>query len=1023
MQTFLHYRWRVPSTLHRLHPRRIIPLLLLALCVTGAKAQTNVKFNGDIRYSQWVIESRLGDFYGNKKKFGFTTYDRNLNTQTTVSTWYKEDGKTVHPIQVDYVAGLVAKATIEAAEYYKAFTWAKPWFKSVEWYGNQCTVNTSPDNLDAINASKMYFGIYKLANSTEFKDNAAEGTAKKATDQLGNALTALGNYNQEYKSDGTGGYAFPANTTVTLGDKSISLDGGWFHKNSYLHEMWLDGQYMGPATLAQLINGYSSSYTPISSNDWELITKQFSIVWQMCWDEKEQLLYHAFCSEPRSNTWAADAEIWTTAQTSTSSWRGMSAAGHSAAFWGRAEGWYFLALVDVLEQMQIAGLNQSTNANYSCYTTLKGYLDKLAAGIMAKQDATGCWYQLIAMPGGYSASYYGGKTYTPTSNYLESSCTALFAAAYLKAIRLGLLDKTTYGDIANKAYQGMIEQFMKQRTDRTVDLLGCCKSAGLGTSTDFNNDKFRDGSNAYYLLGNDVPPTSSSNQSDYYTEGKVMGAFIMAATEYEIANEKDIRFSYDLAPSYTLAQGKSITAEALGSGAGTATYQWYKTTDGTTGTAVTGATTATFSPTESGSYYCEAKSGSTTIKTSPTEVTVNKTPSGPVEWTFTNETLTGTLGTAGTQVKFTSTDDSKTVMTYVSGNGDLIESKSQTIGDESYSSYLRENGIGSVSGNRRMEFEAPSSKGTVTIVYATTAGSTTIVDGSNSNTELASLTQNEGVATNTAVTTGVLTTTAGNKIIIYCPEKSYIYSVIWTPINETYTVTLRATDVTGYPQTMTYSGTPLTLPTPEKTGYTFYGWYTAEKGGNEVDNPYTPTDNITLYAQWTPISDLFTLTGVTSTTVSVSPKATVEVSSENATITGGSAELYNAKNSAQTMIKDSQINLNGSSSSYLKIRLDKPLQVGDKIIITPETSSFKLSATASNSNAISCPGSSYVIKESDNAVVGKNEIFIYKDGSLVIETINISRSYPESDSRATFTYNEAEIAFSEKIAEIGRAHV
>ncbi len=1025
MQTFLHYRWRVPSTLHRLHPRRIIPLLLLALCVTGAKAQTNVKFNGDIRYSQWVIESRLGDFYGNQKKFGFTTYDRNLQTQTNVSTWYKEDGKTVHPIQVDYVAGLVAKATIEAAEYYKAFTWSKPWFKSVEWYGNQCTVNTSPDNLDAINASKMYFGIYKLANSTEFKDNAAEGTAKKATDQLGNALTALGNYNQEYKSDGTGGYAFPATTTVTLGDKSISLGGGWFHKKSYLNEMWLDGQYMGPATLAQLINGYSS-YKAISStsNDWELITKQFSIVWNMCWDETNKLLYHAFCSEPRSNTWAANAEIWTTAGTSTSSWKGMSAAGHSAAFWGRAEGWYFLALVDVLEQMQIAGLNQSTNANYSCYNTLKGYLDKLAAGIMAKQDATGCWYQLIAMPGGYSASYYGGKSYNATSNYLESSCTAIFAAAYLKAIRLKLLDKSTYEETANKAYKGMIEQFMKQRTDRTVDLLGCCKSAGLGTSAVFGNEKFRDGSNAYYLLGNDVPPTSSSNQSDYYTEGKVMGAFIMAATEYERVNPKDIRFSYDLAPSYTLAQGGSIPVEALGSGAATATYQWYKTTDGTTGTAVTGATTATFSPTESGSYYCEAKSGSTTIKTSPTVVTVSGTsnvtlPStNPVVWTFTNSTLkSGTLGTEKNVVEFTSTDASSTVMTYVSGSDDAIVPSENTINDVSYTSFLKENGKGYVNGRRCMEFKAPSSKGTVTIVYASPAAKMTIVDGDKNNAPLAEL----NATVNTAVTSGELTTTVGNKIIIYCPaDKSYIYSVIWTPINETsggetteYTVTLNATGVTEYPQNIKYSGTALDLPTPEKTGYTFYGWYTAEKGGNEVDNPYTPTDNINLYAQWTPITDLFTLKVVTSETVNVTKQSSVKVSSEYATITGGSAELYNAKNIAQDMIISSKINLNGSGSSYLKISLDKPLQVGDKIIITPKTYSFKLSATDSNSGAKSCPCSGYVIEETD-AVVGKNEIFIYKDGSLAIEDINISRSYPESDSRATFTYNGAEIAFSEK---------
>lgn len=175
--------------------------LLLVLCGNVAKAQTDVNFNDGVRYSQWVIDSRLSDFYGNRKKFGFTTYDRNLKTKNTVSTWYKEDGKN-YDIQVDYVAGLVAKATIEAAEYYQKFDWSKPWFKSVEWYGNKCTVPTSPDNLDAINASKMYFGIYNLANDA-FKNvagetEAGEKTADYATKQLGYALTALSYYNNKY---------------------------------------------------------------------------------------------------------------------------------------------------------------------------------------------------------------------------------------------------------------------------------------------------------------------------------------------------------------------------------------------------------------------------------------------------------------------------------------------------------------------------------------------------------------------------------------------------------------------------------------------------------------------------------------------------------------------------------------------------------------------------------------------------------------------------------------------------------
>ena len=562
--------------------------LLLVLCGNVAKAQTDLTFNEGIRYSKWVIDSRLGDFYGNRKKFGFTTYDSDLNKKTEVSTWYKEDGKTNYPIQVDYVAGLVAKATIEAADYYKKFDWSKPWFKSVEWYGNKCQVSTSPDNLDAINASKMYFGIYNLANGT-FKSDAESGTTSKATTQLGNALKALQHYNNTY--------VFAAGTT--LNGKDIA--GGWHHKSTYKNQMWLDGQYMGPATLAQLINGYSSySSNKLTNNDWDLITKQFTIVWEQCWDSKAKLLYHAFSSE-QLDYWTSEPDIWDTAQADKTKWTSMSAAGHSAAFWGRAEGWYFLALVDVLEEMQKANLTNSVN-----YSTLSNYLVQLAAGIKDRQDATtGCWYQLIAKDGSYSASYYRGKTYSAKSNYLESSCTAIFTAAYLKAIRLGFLAKDTYFSVAENAYKGMVKQFMKQRTDGTVDLLGCCKTAGLGTSTDFSNDKFRDGSNAYYLLGADVTPTSTASD-DYYTEGKVLGAFILAATEYERQYQNYPLLSEDLRSSYSLSNGKSISVEVTGNSSYTVAYQWYKY-DATTSTStvIDNATEASFKPTASGKYYCE----------------------------------------------------------------------------------------------------------------------------------------------------------------------------------------------------------------------------------------------------------------------------------------------------------------------------------------------------------------------------------------------------------------------------------
>ena len=47
---------------------------------------------------------------------------------------------------------------------------------------------------------------------------------------------------------------------------------------------------------------------------------------------------------------------------------------------------------------------------------------------------------------------------------------------------------------------------------------------------------------------------------------------------------------------------------------------------------------------------------------------------------------------------------------------------------------------------------------------------------------------------------------------------------------------------------------PITLPTPEKTGYIFNGWYTEETGGTkkgEGGASFSPAGDITLHAQWT----------------------------------------------------------------------------------------------------------------------------------------------------------------------------
>lgn len=567
-----------------------LSLMLLCFCAIGVKAADingSVKFNSGVRYSQWAINSRLHDFYGNQKKFGFDYYDNN-GTLTKEVTWLKDDGKTF-----DYVAGLVGKASLEAADFYENFDWSKPWFYAAQGYATGTPYANTNMTLDNMNAAKMYFPI--LAGKLMSSDAKTVAT-KAISDVIGHMKT----YNSTYVI-GSGKSAL---NSTNANDIQKTMFGGWFHKSTdYTDQMWCDGQYMGPALLAQIIK-HTGKTNNISDNDWDIIAKQFSITWAQLYDKTTGLLYHGFTANPGDNastSWAViDKE------------KGIY---HSASFWGRANAWYFLALVDILEVMP-------TNNTY--YNTFKGYLSNLAKGIANYQDkGTGCWYQVMDK---VPASL--------TGNYLEASCSSIFTAGYLKAIRLGLLDKATYEPIAKKAYEGLVNQFMiyDNKDNSTIQLVHSCTSAGLGGSNK------RAGDDNYYLTGTDAKVVTSSDPTSpyYYTEGKVLGGFIMAATEYERAyqnqDSKQILFAKDLAPSYNFTTTAG-TLDATAYGNGTVSYQWYKD-----GKAIADATSATYAPTVTGKYYCVATSatnsrsaGSNTIQTSTTTVTTANTDNGSTD--------------------------------------------------------------------------------------------------------------------------------------------------------------------------------------------------------------------------------------------------------------------------------------------------------------------------------------------------------------------------------------------------------
>ena len=578
-----------------------LSLMLLCFCAIGVKAaDTNgsVKFNSGVRYSQWAINSRAHDFYANTTLFGLATYNADGS---------KKEARIDSKKKLDYVPGLVAKSMIEAADYYQGFDWSKPWFLSVKEYGDAYDTLIPKDgkSFDDLNGTKIYIGI----NS----NNYASADDKKMV------TTALASVKQGFEN-ANNTYVIPQGTLAEKAGKNVA--GGWWHKSTYNNQMWLDGAYMGSALLAQLTQFYGNSDNVFGSKeaDWNMVAKQLNIVWDMCWNSTDKLMYHAF--DATATAKATDK--------GTATWYGLSSTEpynfHSAAYWGRANAWYLYALVDVLEAMEADGQKGKTN-----YLTLKGHLDELAAGIAARQDAknTGGWFQLLDKDGNFVSQQYNGTTKND-ANYIETSATALFSAALFKAVRLGLLSTSPYDykTVAAKAFEGLVNNFVTYDADGGIQIWGSCRSAGL------SGKNYRDGSNEYYLSGSDVTMVKKGET----TEGKVLGGFIMAATEYERAyqnqnqDSKQILFAKDLAPSYDFTANAG-TLDATAYGNGNVSYQWYKD-----GKAIANATSATYTPTENGSYYCIATSatnsrsaGSNPIQTSTTTVTTANTDNGSTD--------------------------------------------------------------------------------------------------------------------------------------------------------------------------------------------------------------------------------------------------------------------------------------------------------------------------------------------------------------------------------------------------------
>lgn len=224
-------------------------------------------------------------------------------------------------------------------------------------------------------------------------------------------------------------------------------EGGFWHKLIYPYQMWLDGLFTAEPFYAQ----YALLFHEPS--DFDDIAMQFKLMEKHARDPKTGLLYHGY-DESRQQAWANPQ------------------AGTSPSFWGRAVGWYFMALVDTLDFFP---------PRHAQRGDLVDILRRLAEAVAKVQDSkTGVWWEVLDQ---------GGRQ----GNYLESSASCIFVYGFAKGVQRGYLSKGTYEGVYRKGFQGIQTQFLQPRSDGGVDLNSTVSVGGLGGSP------YRNGTYQYYL--------------------------------------------------------------------------------------------------------------------------------------------------------------------------------------------------------------------------------------------------------------------------------------------------------------------------------------------------------------------------------------------------------------------------------------------------------------------------------------------------------------------------------------------
>lgn len=311
-----------------------------------------------------------------------------------------------------YEHGLMLYAALEVAKYYDDKTFY-PWVYSlynclIKDDGSISTYREGEFNLDQINAGRALFTLAENSKETRF-------------------------------------YKAICNLVSQLDKQPRCNNKVYWHKQIYPWQIWLDGLYMQ--------SPFQAEYAVKIEDEERLsdIVSQLLTTYAVLKDPNTGLLYHAFDE--------AKGQRWADPQT-----------GLSPHFWSRSIGWYFMAVLDVLDFLPTAHPDR---------LSLIKIVNDLALCLVSYQDETGLWWQVTDEKG-------------REGNYLETSGTSMFAYSLYKGIRLNYLDNK-FLDFADKAIEGIKKLYLFKDDKAEYHLDGICSVAGLG------GNPYRDGSFKYYI--------------------------------------------------------------------------------------------------------------------------------------------------------------------------------------------------------------------------------------------------------------------------------------------------------------------------------------------------------------------------------------------------------------------------------------------------------------------------------------------------------------------------------------------